>query len=63
MNENARILLDPPDSLLVPIDPSDVYYLEAVGGGVGLIYHRPALSPRRFTPTGRIRLVVWEIPG
>jgi len=32
MNENARILLHPADSLLVPIDPSHVYYLEAVGG-------------------------------
>ena len=25
-----------------------MYYLEAVGSGVG--YHKPALSPRRFTP-------------
>ncbi len=32
MTENARIFLHPADSLLVPIDPSHVYYLEAVSG-------------------------------
>lgn len=32
MNETARIFLHLADSLLVPIAPSHVYYLEAIGG-------------------------------
>ena len=53
MNENARILLHPADSLLVPIDPSDVYYLEAVGGET-LIRMRRSRPLKDVRPLGKL---------
>ncbi len=53
MTENARILLHPADSLLVPIDPSDVYYMEAVGGET-LIRMRRSRPLKDVRPLGTL---------
>ena len=53
MTEKTRILLHPADSLLVPIDPSHVYYLEAVGGET-LIRIRRSRPLKDVRPLGKL---------
>jgi len=53
MSQEGRILLRPADSLLVPTDPADVYYLEAVGGET-LVRLRSTPPLKDVRPLGEI---------
>ncbi len=53
MSKDVRILLHPADSLLVPIDLSGVYYLEAVGGET-LIRMRSSRPLKDVRPLGKL---------